>query len=367
MTQIMLLTLAGMVLFSFGVSKFIQSNREINNDPIAQNDKGNNIRVQSSKISVPEPRGRQSKNNLIIQPEAEQDPKQSPKETQQQNAFHFIVSSDCTSYQRWETLTQLHSAQSVQQCGRFTWIVSGCLEDGDEHAGKGKGGAHSDILTHSSLLEEVEKHFPRVTISNEEVAFHIGRDVSLAMDNSHLKENDASRDCHSIHPHVHFTPDFSDMSKYPGPFSDGKKRRSFVNRQNKTMYGNFGNIYKFNNKPNGLHHWAVDFLSKEGTDGGEAVVLVDPDFLFLNKFEFPAGNDMVAPGKPAAAKYGLGGQVSDYFVSWCFIRLPSDIYDAFSFHLYFHFIKIFYFIVLLWPFFSHETIFIVVMTLSESY
>ena len=41
------------------------------------------------------------------------------------NSFHFIVSSDCTSYQRWETLTQLHSAQSVHQCGRFTWIVSG--------------------------------------------------------------------------------------------------------------------------------------------------------------------------------------------------------------------------------------------------
>jgi hypothetical protein len=41
------------------------------------------------------------------------------------NSFHFIISSDCTSYQRWETLTQLHSAQSVNQCGRFTWIVSG--------------------------------------------------------------------------------------------------------------------------------------------------------------------------------------------------------------------------------------------------
>ena len=41
------------------------------------------------------------------------------------NSFHFIVSSDCTSYQRWETLTQLHSAQSVHQCGRFTWVVSG--------------------------------------------------------------------------------------------------------------------------------------------------------------------------------------------------------------------------------------------------
>ena len=41
------------------------------------------------------------------------------------NSFHFIVSSDCTSYQRWETLVQLHSAQAIHQCGRFTWIVSG--------------------------------------------------------------------------------------------------------------------------------------------------------------------------------------------------------------------------------------------------
>mmetsp|Transcript_7280 Transcript_7280/g.14612 ORF Transcript_7280/g.14612 Transcript_7280/m.14612 type:complete len:579 (-) Transcript_7280:186-1922(-) len=329
MTQIMSVALAGMLLVFFTVSKFIQSNTIIRSEPTAKNNNGHNLQMQSSKISVPEPRsGRQSKNNELMQPEPQPDSNQSLNQTQKQNSFHFIISSDCTSYQRWETLTQLHSAQSVQQCGRFTWIVSGCLDDEDEHAGKGKGGAHSDVLTHSSLLQEVEKHFPRVTISNEEVAFHIGRDVSLAMDNSHLKESDASRDCHSIHPHVHFTPDFSDMSKYPGPFSDGKKRRSFVNRQNKTMYGNFGNIYKFNNKPNGLHHWAVDFLRKEGTDGGEAVVLVDPDFLFLNKFEFPAGNDMVAPGKPAAAKYGLGGQFLDFNLTRICERAPLPQSDS---------------------------------------
>lgn len=44
---------------------------------------------------------------------------------EKKNSFHFIVSSDCTSYQRWETLVQLHSAQAIHQCGRFTWIVSG--------------------------------------------------------------------------------------------------------------------------------------------------------------------------------------------------------------------------------------------------
>ena len=32
------------------------------------------------------------------------------RESATANAFHFVVSSDCTSYQRWEVLTQLHSA-----------------------------------------------------------------------------------------------------------------------------------------------------------------------------------------------------------------------------------------------------------------
>ncbi|ACI64739.1 predicted protein [Thalassiosira pseudonana CCMP1335] len=191
-----------------------------------------------------------------------------------QNSFHFIVSSDCTSYQRWETLVQFHSAQSIKQCGRFTWIVSGCLDDGQEHVGIGKGGANSDVLTRASLLSEVERHFPQVTVSNHTVA----KDALLS------NEDTNNNDCHTIHPHVHFTPDYSDMSKYPGPFADGKKKRTFVNRQGKTLGGNFGQ--------------RMD----------EAIVLVDPDFLFLNKFQFKEGVEPVMPGKPAAAKYGLGGQ-----------------------------------------------------------
>jgi hypothetical protein len=35
--------------------------------------------------------------------------------------------------------------------------------------------------------------------------------------------------------------------------------------------------------------------------------LIDPDFLFLNKFDV---EELVLKGKPAAAKYGLGAQVS---------------------------------------------------------
>lgn len=159
-----------------------------------------------------------------------------------ENSFHFVVSSDCTSYQRWETLTQLHSAQSVRQCGRYTWIVSGCLEEGSGHLGKGKGGAKSDILTPSSLLKEVELHFPHLTISNHTIASSTGRSGTVAR---------TQDDCSIIHPHVHFTPDYSDMRVYGGPFADGKKKRTFLNREGKVMRGNFGNTYKFNNKPNG--------------------------------------------------------------------------------------------------------------------
>jgi len=198
--------------------------------------------------------------------------------------FHFIVSSDCTSYQRWETLTQLHSAQNVKQCGRFTWIVSGCLDEDSEQNGKGKGGANSDILTPTRLLEEVERHFPSFTVSNT-------NDKARAQNNN---------DCSVIHPHVHFTPDFSDMKQFGGPFADGKKKRVFVSRAGKKHTGSFGNIYPFNNKPNGLHHWIVDFLKKDDRRD-ETIILIDPDFLFLTTFDFPDGF-RVEPGKPAAAR-----------------------------------------------------------------
>ena len=67
-------------------------------------------------------------------------------------------------------------------------------------------------------------------------------------------------------------------------------------------------LLEFNNKPNGLHHWAEYFL-KQDDRRDEAIVLIDPDFLFLNIFELPKGAPPVKPGMPAAAKYGLGGQV----------------------------------------------------------
>ena len=164
------------------------------------------------------------------------------------------------------------------------------------HLGKGRGGAHSDRLTTSLLLEEVRRHFD-VTVSNNSTM--IAKDSVLLDDNGN--------DCYTIHPHVHFTPDYTDMSVYGGPYADGVKKRSFVGRNGKLQHGNFGNTYPFNNKPNGLFHWIRHFLESGDTRRDESVVLIDPDFLFLNKFEVGV---KVEVGKPVAAKYGLGAQVS---------------------------------------------------------
>ena len=40
--------------------------------------------------------------------------------------LHIVISSDCSSYQRWQSLTSFHSALAVGQRGRMTWLVSGC-------------------------------------------------------------------------------------------------------------------------------------------------------------------------------------------------------------------------------------------------
>ncbi|CAJ1913834.1 unnamed protein product [Cylindrotheca closterium] len=209
------------------------------------------------------------------------------------NLFHFIVSSDCTSYQRWETLTLLHSAERVSQCGKFTWIVSGCLPEGSHELGKGKGGAYSDILTPSFIEEALDRHFPNRKLDNQEKSSYC-----------------------RVQPQVHFTPDYSDMSVYGGPYADGKKQRLFINRQGKEQHGNFGNKYKFNNKPRGLLHWIHEYLNSTSSnsyqnDVNEAIVLIDPDFLFMAPFQLPQGT-LVSQGKPAGARYGLGGQWLDF-------------------------------------------------------
>ena len=76
------------------------------------------------------------------------------------------------------------------------------------------------------------------------------------------------------------------------------------------MYSPYGNRYKFNNKPNALAHWAERPKAERdqaGPAGNEAVVLVDPDFLFLARFKLPV-DKAVSGNHPAAQSYGLGDQ-----------------------------------------------------------
>lgn len=242
--------------------------------------------------------------------------------------FHFIISSDCTSYQLWETLASFHGAEAIQQCGRFTWIVSGCLPEDQLSQGVGKGGAKSDVLTPSVLQKHVDQHFP-----------------------PHSDED--AKDCSRLVPELHFTPDYSDMSVYGGPYADGKTVRYFRNKVNgKTVRSSYHNTYVFNNKPNGLLHWA---RAHEHDQPDEAIVLIDPDFLFLARFHLARPDlsivgdnknkrattardkDLVYPGQPAAASYGLGAQWLEFDLaticgqdSLCTQTTQADVHKYYS-------------------------------------
>ena len=201
--------------------------------------------------------------------------------------FHFVVSSDCSSYQRWQVLTQIQSARSVEQHGKYTWIVSGC-PDLNSYVDNGPA-VDPDLVSSEIIKKDVADHFgPRERGSVISYSSSVMVDV----------------------PNVHFSPDYSDMSLYGGLYADGKVKRTFVGKNGKTQYGNYGNKYKFNNKPNGLRHWSdVHFKNQPFYD--ELIVLIDPDFLFLATFDLPA-DLTVTPGQPAAAKYGLGAQWLDF-------------------------------------------------------
>ena len=70
---------------------------------------------------------------------------------------------------------------------------------------------------------------------------------------------------------------------------------------------------------------------KQDDRDDEAIVLIDPDFLFLNKFELPKNAHPVLPGKPAAAKYGLGGQVGIKIYQCCYF---TYVYRSYLFASY---------------------------------
>jgi hypothetical protein len=183
--------------------------------------------------------------------------------------YHFIVNSDCSAYQQWQVLTQIHSARAIQQVGRYTWIVSGCPD---------QKGNDKDELTRSQIEKDLHDHFPSFQ-----------KNVLI--------------------PNVHFSPDFSNMSVYGGPFA-GTKKRTFINRAGNIQTSNYGNHYHFNNKPNGLAHWAEKHYSHNPKED-EAIVLIDPDFLFLTPFTLSNDTRPFA-GKPVAAAYGLGSQWLDF-------------------------------------------------------
>jgi len=221
-----------------------------------------------------------------------------PASEEAKPSFHFVVSSDCSPFQRWQVLTQIHSAIDVGTTGRYTWIMSGCpvteVKGNKRLDHKSKPhGQDGSLLIGASVLADVQRNFP-----------------ALCGESAQADSSDPSKSLGC--PSVHFTPDFSDMSIYGGPYADGKKRRFYTNKDGKTTYSSYGNTYYFMNKPSGLKHWSDDNASTSfDKDANEAIVLIDPDFIFMKKFEVP-GNITAWPGAPIAAHYGLGDQWLDF-------------------------------------------------------
>lgn len=142
--------------------------------------------------------------------------------------FHFVVSSDCSPFQRWQVLVQIHSAIDVGIIGRYTWIMSGCPADHTSEVKAAKrldhkskpNGQDGSLLSRASVLADIQRSFP--SLCGE----------SAQTDNDPTK----SLGC----PSVHFTPDFSDMSVYGGLYADGTKRRFYKNKQGKVTYSSYG-------------------------------------------------------------------------------------------------------------------------------
>ena len=143
--------------------------------------------------------------------------------------FHFVVSSDCSPFQRWQVLVQMHSAIDVGITGRYTWIMSGCPADyiGEVKANKRLDhkskphGQDGSLLSRSSVLADIQRNFP-----------------SLCGESAQLENADPTKSLGC--PSVHFTPDYSDMSIYGGPYADGTKRRFYKNSQGKVTYSSYG-------------------------------------------------------------------------------------------------------------------------------
>jgi hypothetical protein len=100
----------------------------------------------------------------------------------------------------------------------------------------------------------------------------------------------------------------------------------------------------FNNKPNSVAHWAA----RTGPAVDEMVVLIDPDFLFMNQLVVHGSHDSGRGGKkakryrlgagfPAAQNYGLGDQFLSFNLtricgagSPCTKITSKEVYDFYS-------------------------------------
>ena len=165
---------------------------------------------------------------IVIGPQPDSDTHKAGKPHTENPTFHFVVSSDCSPFQRWQVLVQIHSAIDVGITGRYTWIMSGCPAD---HIGEVKAnkrldhkskphGQDGSLLSRSSVLADIQRSFS--SLCGE----------SAQTDNDPTK----SLGC----PSVHFSPDYSDMSVYGGPYADGTKRRFYKNKDGKVTYSSYG-------------------------------------------------------------------------------------------------------------------------------
>jgi len=79
------------------------------------NDDDNNNNNETKLVEIK----RTTKTKLIDDDDYNNKKKEEPSTT---ILYHFLVNSGCSPYQRWQVLTQIHSAISVKQGGKYTWL-----------------------------------------------------------------------------------------------------------------------------------------------------------------------------------------------------------------------------------------------------
>ena len=233
--------------------------------------------------------------------------------------LHVIFSTDCSTYQQWQSYLFFYSAYAIGQPGYITRIVSGCDDDDDDDDAGGS----------SSSKKKKE---------DEELLWH----------NIHVRHVMSDRF------RIHFTPKFSTVKEYDEEESDGGGG------------GKGKKEYKFFNKPFGLLHFLENndllgtttttttkedeeyvkndsstmTMMKKMIHPNDIIILVDPDFLLLRPItdDFSNSNttliskrraqfynqqrnnnnygkNIVTHGQPYAQAYGLGTQWRKFNIS----------------------------------------------------